>query len=224
MSLKSEQVEIEKIVFRILDNLLLAVSSQTGRTGADLRRQIGRVRADYMKLLSNGGFGISLLTCFRLAEQANVKMASLAYVRDQLIKEEPSGGVSQAIAHSAISFCLATESRMITAIAYKSRDDVEAMMRKMKKAFDAARDLVADAMDSTTYRQLTFLAGSLTNHLATTSRHLPRMVKFSLVKNLPSLSASYLIYHTAERAEELAEENKIVHPAFCLREMRGLNR
>lgn len=224
MSLKSEQTEILAVLTRLLDNLAKTITSQTGRTGADLRRQIGRVRDDYLELLDNGGFSVSLLTCFRLAEKANVNLWSLAYVRQQLIEEEPFGDIASAIVQAGISFCLATESRMVAALTFTSRDDVEVMMRKMKKAFDAARDKAADAIDSAAYQQLTYLSAALTNHLATASRHLPRMVRFKLAKNFPSLAVSYRLYYEADRAEELAAENRIVHPLFMLRDLRGLNR
>jgi len=218
----SDRVEIAAVLTRLLDNLSLTVSSQTGRTGADLRRQIGRVRADYLTLLANGGFGVALLTCFRVAEQANVKLASLAYVREQLIAEEPVGDIAAVIVQSGISFCLATEARMVSALTFVSRDDVELMMSRMKLAFDAARDKVADMSDSSVYRQLTYLAGALTNHLATKSRPLPSMVTFKMQANLPSLVFSQRVYYEASRADELAQENRIIHPAFCLRDMRGL--
>jgi hypothetical protein len=219
-----QEDEIGDIVNRLLDNLSLCVSSQSGKPGADLRRQIGRVRGGYFELLINGGFGIALLTCFRLAFDANVKLNSLAHVRNQLLDEKPAKEIGSAIVQSAIMFCLSTESRIITRMTFVSREDCEVMMGKMKMAFDAARDKAADAIDSMAYQQLTFLAGALTNHLATASRPLPRMVAFHFARNFPALTASYRIYQVADRAEELVAENKIVHPGFCLRDMRGLNR
>lgn len=113
---------------------------------------------------------------------------------------------------------------MIAALSFVSRDDVDAMLRKVKKAFDTARDKAADEIDSATYQQLTYLGGALINHLATSSRHLPRMVWFNLARNFPALTASMRLYHAADRAEELVQENHIVHPLFCLRDLRGLNR
>lgn len=224
MSLNTERNEIEDILFRTLDNLSLTVSSQTSPNGSNLRRQIGRVRGDYFALLCNGGFAIALLTCFRLAHDANVQPARLAYVRQQLYEEEPSGPIATNIVMTAITFCLATESRMVANMTFVSRDDCEAMMKKMKIAFDAARDLAADAIDSNTYQTLTFLAGGLTNHLATSARPLPRMVNFNMALSLPSLAASHRIYYVADRAEELAAENHVIHPAFMPMALRGLNR
>jgi hypothetical protein len=224
MSLRTEQSEIEAVLFRLLDNLSLTISSRTGRAGADLRRQIGRVHDGYTDLIASGGFGIALLTCFRLAQDANVGLSGLAYVRKQLYKETPSGAITTSMVLSAITFCLSVESRIIVGMEFTSRDDVEKMMATMKVAFDTARDMAADAIDSSVYRTLTQLAGALTNHLATTARPLPRMVKFSLAKNFPALKLSQRLYYNADRAEELVAENSIVHPAFCLREIKGLNR
>jgi hypothetical protein len=52
-----------------------------------------------------------------------------------------------------------------------------------------------DAIDSATYQALTFLAGALTNHLATTAQPLPRMVQFHLKKNFPALKLSHRLYY-----------------------------
>jgi hypothetical protein len=224
LSLKSEQNEIEEILFRLLDNLSATVPSQTGREGAQLRHQIGRVRGDYMKLLSNDGFAIALLTCFKLAEQAKVGLLRLARVREQLFKEQPVGDISTSLVMSAITFCLGTESRLALLLTFTSREDVELVLKRMKKAFDIARDLAADAMDSDTYQKLTFLAGAVTNHLATAARPLPSMVTFHLAYNFPALTVSYRLYQAADRAEQLVAENHIVHPAFMLRDLRGLTR
>ena len=227
MTLKSEQGEIEAILFRLLDNLSVIITSQTGREGVRLRQQIGRVRADYMKLLSNDGFGLALLTCFRLAEVAkrrNIGLIGLTNVRQKLFEERPVGIIPTSIVMSAITYCLATESRLILLMQFTSRQDVETVMNKMRLAFDTARDMAADAVDSATYQALTFLAGSVTNYLATKSRPLPSMISFHMPKSYPSLKLSYRIYYEAIRAEELAQENKTVHPLFMQRELRGLSR
>lgn len=224
MSLTLEKAEIERILFRFLDNLSLTVSSQAGRRGAQLRQQIGRIRADYMELLNNDGFPVALLACFKLIELANAKLASVAYVRQQLYEETPVGDVSISIVMLGIVYCLGTESRMISLMTFTSRDDVDVLTENMKIAFDTARDLAADNEDSSTYQALTFLAGAITNHLATTARPLPRMMSFNMPKNYPALKLSYRIYYEADRAEELVQENKTVHPAFMQRQLRGMNR
>lgn len=223
MSLNKESTELKGIVNRLLDNMSLLVTSQTGRDGVELRHQIGNIRANYNSMIAAGTFPTELQACFKSALQANAKLASLFIVHDGLFAERPVGGISAAVVQMAIIFCLSTESRIIVGLKFTSRDDVELMLSKVRGIFDTARVLSADAPDTSAYQKLTLLAGSLINHLSDVSRPLPRMVTFSLMASLPALTLSQQIYYTAERSDEIIDENKIVHPAFCIREIRGLS-
>lgn len=223
MSLISEHIEIAAVINRLLDNLSATNSSQTGREGVALRNQIGDVRANYDRMLRDDTFTTELLACFTAAREANVKLASLAVVHQRLFEEKPVGPISISIIQAATVFCLAAESRMITDITFVSRDDVEVMIKKMKLAFDTARELAADALDTTCYQKLTALAGALTNHLSTVARPLPRMIAFKLPVSLPALALSQRVYYDPSRWEEIIDENKTIHPAFVRREIRGLS-
>lgn len=222
MSIISENDEIGPLVNRMLDNLSLASSSQVGVTGVELRRKIGNVRAFYSEYLRDGVFASNLLACFTVAREGNAKLSSFVLVREQLLLEVPVGDVSKYIVQVGIGFCLGSESRTITEIEFTSRDDVEAMMATMKIAFDKARELAADVIDSASYQNLTFLAGALTSHLVNVSRPLPRMVTFKMNETMPALAYSQRVYYTADRAEEIVAENHVIHPAFVPAEIRGL--
>lgn len=221
--INSEIDEIEGVVTRLLDNLAYTVAALV-ETGADLRRQIGKLRSDYVQLLVDIKFSTELLKCFTLASEAPVKLEALGYVRDRLFAEIPSGSFPTAIVHAAIMFCLSAESRIVSNIKFVSRDDVETMMARMKKAFDTAREKAADEHSNDGYEKLTYLAGALTNHLANTARPLPRMVKFTMSAPFPLLTVSHKLYYDASRWDELFAENKIIHPAFAPIQIRGLAR
>lgn len=223
MSLNSEQDEIADLMTRLLDNLSMTMSSQVGSTGAEVRSQIGRVRANYMAMIRDVELSTELLKCFTLAREAGATIASMVHVREQLFKETPVGVYPVAIVDMAMTYCLAAESRMLTDVEFVSRDDVQVVMARMKKAFDTATDIVADRIDSSVYQALLSLHGALTHYLAAEELMLPRMIRFSMPNVLPSLSLSNRIYYDPSRSEELVDENKIVHPAFCLREIRGLS-
>jgi hypothetical protein len=220
----AEQIEITGLVNRLLDNLGSCVSSLTGNDGGELRHQIGDMRAYYFQYLHDGSFSTQMLNCFTLARNINVPLKSIVNIRLGLFQETPVCEVANAIVQQAIIFCLAAESRMITAIEFTSRDDVDTMIGTMKTAFDTSREILADAVDSTQYQTVIYLGGALINYLATTGRPLPRMITFDLAASLPALSLSQLVYYDASRWEELIAENKTVHPAFCQREMRGLSK
>jgi hypothetical protein len=199
------------------------VSSKTGETGYELRRQIGDLRAFYFIYLSDGTFMTELLECFTLARNGNVALPNFVRVREQLFSEHPIGGVSKLIVQAAIGFCLGAESRIITGIEFGSRDDVEQTIKVMRIAFDTARELAADMNDSAAYQTLTFLAGALTNHLANTALKKPKTVTFNVNVSYPALALSQRVYYDADRWEELVSENRIVNPAFCPKEVRGLS-
>jgi prophage DNA circulation protein len=106
---------------------------------------------------------------------------------------------------------------------FDSKQDVLALMQKMKIAFDAARDEASDRMDSATYQNLTYLAGSLINFLNSVALRLPSIVNFSYQQNYPSYTLANLIYQDASRSEELISENQVVHPLFMPRQVIGLS-
>jgi hypothetical protein len=222
MSLRSELEEIGGIVGRLLDALSQTVTSQTGRDGVLVRQQISNLRAFYIDWLRDKTFANNLLVCFTDARVSNSKLSSFVVVRNVLFAETPVGDISTAIVQTATAYCLAAEARIIGDIEFKSRDDVDAMIQTMKAAFDTARDLAADSNDSSCYQTLTSLAGALTAYLANTSRPLPRMVTFKMATTLPALTLSQRIYYTANRWEEVVDENKTIHPAFMQRDIIGL--
>lgn len=223
MSISSERKEIAAVTDRLFDSLAGMVSSKTGETGYELRRQIGDLRAFYIVYLNRGTFMSELLECFTLARNGGVTLPNFVRVREQLFAENPVGNISKTIVQASIGFCLSAESRVITGMDFESRDDVELMIKVMRIAFDTARELAADLNDSTAYQNLTFLAGALTNHLANTALEKPKIITFNLKTSYPALSLSQRVYYNADRWEEIVRENRVVHPAFCPKDFRGLS-
>jgi prophage DNA circulation protein len=107
---------------------------------------------------------------------------------------------------------------------FTSRDDTQNMMARMTGAFNLARDNAAERMDSATYENLGYLAGSIINHLNTVALILPSLVQFEFNRSWPALSMANLIYQDGSRWQELVNENKVVHPAFMPRSITGLSR
>jgi hypothetical protein len=223
MSINSERKEIAAVVNRLLDSLSAMVSSQTGEAGYALRRQIGDLRAFYSDYLTDGTFAANVLQCFTIAIEGNVKLPNFVKLREQLFAEAPVGNISKAIVQGAIGFCLSSEARIISAMEFENRDDVELMIKVMRIAFDTARDISADSFDSAAYQALTSLAGALTNHLASSALKLPRVVVFKVAQSYPAMALSQRVYYDASRWEELIQENRVIHPAFCPRSIRGLS-
>ncbi|HEY7419782.1 MAG TPA: hypothetical protein VH593_31680 [Ktedonobacteraceae bacterium] len=221
MSIATEQDELTEIINNICRSILQLVSAK-GEQGAELRRRIGLVRVNGLDYLQDKVFGNMLWDCFVIARTLPITADRVAYVREQISKETPTGMIAILVVETAIIFCLTTECIFLTQTEFKSRDDVSLMMKRMKTAFDKARDQAADRMDSASYQNLSYLAGSIINHLNSVSLTLPRMVKFEYQINWPALRMAHLIYQDTTRSEELIAENKVVHPLFMPRSIIGL--
>lgn len=222
MTVQSEQDELRGIIDRLCDALFTIIPLK-GESGSDLRRKIGILRVDAFKMLLDRTFANSLLDIFTSARLASIGLDSIAYVRGILMAEAPVGEVSTRVVQTAIVYCLGFECRVISNTEYSSQNDVEDVIARMNDAFMKAREMAADAMDSASYQQMTALAGSLMNHLASVSRQLPRVIKFSFNDYLPSLTIANRIYQDASRYNEVAAENKTIHPLFVQRDIIGLS-
>jgi len=104
-----------------------------------------------------------------------------------------------------------------------SRQDVDNIKAIMTTAFQPAEELAADDMDQVAFMALVQLHAALAFHLDQTARPLPRMLDYAFADVLPTLVLAYRLYANAGRADEVRAENKIVHPAFGLREGKALS-
>jgi prophage DNA circulation protein len=91
-------------------------------------------------------------------------------------------------------------------------------MQGINATFATLENIVADAMDSLLYMALIRLNAATTHFLTETARPLPRMLAFRFAAPLSTLVAAHRLYDDAGRADELRQENKVVHPAFMKQE------
>jgi hypothetical protein len=202
---------------------ILQMVSAKGVQAAELRRVVGLVHANGLAYLVDNTFGTNLYNCFVEARTLPITADLVAMVREQITALTPVGPLTTMVYDSAIQYCLTTECIFITGMTFKSRNDVQQLMDRMTAAFNLARDNAAERMDSATYQNLTYLAGTIVNHLAATALTLPRLVHFDYNTSWPALSLANLIYQDASRWKELVDENKVVHPAFMPRAIVGLS-
>lgn len=220
----TEADEVKAVVNGILDALATTVSSLAGEAGGKARRQIGDVRANYLAMLNDQTFATNLLACYTIIRESGATILSMAIMLEKLFASPPlSSHISIGILQIAIVFNLSTQSRMWTSFVFKSRDEVDQAIKGMQKSFERAREMAADAMDSQTYQDIVTLYAALMQHLETTARPLPRMIKFPMPLSWPVYRVSNLVYQDVTRSQEIVDENAIVHPAFCPRDLRGLS-
>jgi prophage DNA circulation protein len=154
-----------------------------------------------------------LVNCFDLVRQAGrPKSSSIRCVQTESEQPRTLGGVL--VQNSAIYLCLATEARIIAGTTFTSRQDVDALRAALRQPFDGAEEIAADDMDQATFMALIELDAAITNFLVTTARPLPRMIGYQFATSQPSLVIAHRLYQDASRADQIVQENKIVHPAF----------
>jgi hypothetical protein len=222
MSVSTEEPQLRLIIGHICDYISNMVSAK-GEQAASMRRQIGDLRSFGLDYLEDKTFGTNLLAIFTSALTLPITADRVAFVRQQLYGETPTGMIAILVVDTAILYCLTTESIFITRETFTSRNEITDLMKRMKTGFDQARDTAADRFDSATYQNLNYLAGSLINHLNSVALQLPSIVYFNYQASMPSLYLSNRIYQDTSRTDDLEDMNDVVHPLFMPQSITGLS-
>jgi len=128
------------------------------------------------------------------------------------------------VKQSIIGFCLASEGLVISDMTFASREDVDVVKADLNAAFAIAEEVAADDMAQMTYQALIKLHAAMIAYLSDTARPLPRMLAFQFAVAMPTLVTAQRLYYDPSRADELRDENKVVHPAFMLPTGRALSK
>lgn len=205
--------------FGVLDLMLTALlgtlSGQTGRQGSALRYAVGDLRAVGLAQIQAGTLGLPLVNCFLLAYYAGADLDGMDRVRAAMMELTPSGDPAKAIAASGIRFALGRSAAILASRTLTSLDAVKAALSRINDAFEAAEEFAADNRAPTVYQALIALHAAVVLDLTTRGRPLPKMVAFTFAKVMTSHALANRLYGDAGRADELRQENSIIHPAFC---------
>jgi prophage DNA circulation protein len=144
-------------------------------------------------------------------------------VREAAFAETPVLPLSDRVINAAVIFSFVEQSKIIAAMTFRSQIDVDAVLDRMELVIEQIKVSKSDSFILSDYRNFVALAALLIQHLATTRRLLPRIVQFRFPINYPSLTMANRIYADASRAEELAAENRTIHPAFMQRHVTALS-
>lgn len=219
---KSDAQEAVPIMQRAL-RVLLAAAPTRGRPGSDLRSACGYLMTNALVLLRNDEAGPPLADCFRRAFLTGISRKQLSYVRQIMAEEMPRSVGAILIKNSIIRMSLATEGRIVADMQFRSREAVEQLKKEMNEALKQAAEIAANDMDAMTYQALVSLHAAIINHLVETARPLPRMIRFAFAAPMPSLVTAQRLYYDGSRADELKDENDVVHPAFMPATGRALS-
>jgi prophage DNA circulation protein len=161
--------------------------------------------------------------CFDQARVTGATLGEFNRIRGALVVETPASLVATLMTQSCICFCLQQMALALVAMKFTSREDVDSMRLELNDAFSDSEEVAADGMALVVYRKLISLHAAVTFYLFETARPLPQMLDFEFAAIRPTLIQSYRLYADASRADELREENKVVHPAFAPRRGQALS-
>jgi hypothetical protein len=209
-----DATEASKVVQRVCSQLIACIPAQ-GPQGVQARAALGDLIASALSLLVQNAIGPSLQDCFELVQATGATWQQFEQVRADTEAQMTTTLGGTLVKNSCISLCLSTYSEIIGAMDFTSRQDVQTVLVAMQTPFGDAVETAADEMDQAAFQALISLQATLTDHLVTTERPLPRMVNYQFASVLSTLVIAYRLYADASRADEIRDENKIVHPAFC---------
>jgi prophage DNA circulation protein len=219
---KQDALESIPILERTMQQLLASVQDH-GRPGFDVRRAIGKLLASASEYLQSDTAGQPMADCFEAARIAKVTAPAFEGVRLVTAAEAPVtlGGILTK--QSLIAFCLSVQCRVVADAVFDSRQDADTARAALNSSFATAEEAAADDMDAMSFQALVGLHGAIIFHLLEKARPLPRLVRYRFARPLSTLVMSYRLYDDAGRADELKNENRIVHPAFSPREGLALS-
>jgi hypothetical protein len=189
-----------------------------------VRRLVGDMRANATDLIRDATLAQPLQDVFTAAYLAHADFDLVDIGLDWLLQQRPASTWARAVMSGCLLMSMSLEAKLITNMTFVSREDVAVLINRVKINYEAAKELGIDDLDQATYQNLNSLGGALVNHLALTELQLPRFVDYEVNDIMPSLTLANLIYGDASKADEISDENKVIHPAFCPISLRVLSR
>jgi hypothetical protein len=219
---KEERGEALAISKRIIA-ALISFSIEAGDDGANLRSAVGKYMANFYELINTNTVGAELYNCFELARVAGATLDSLDNVRVAMFLETPIYPLGFALVNASIMFSFVEQSQLISVMSFDSREQVDVLLDKMGAIIEQIKLNEADEFVASDYQNFVMLAALLIQHLSSTERQLPRVVRYQFPISFPSLTLAQRIYTDASRSDELVAENETVHPAFMQRDIIALS-
>jgi prophage DNA circulation protein len=211
---KAEATEANGIVQRTLVNLS-GIISGTGNAAVQAKMAIGWLQSNAMIMLYYDQLGVPLDYCFDQVRQTGCTLPQMETVRLALTAENPVSLGATMIRDRSIHLAMAQEGKIISTMTFASRQDVDALILAIQIPFNTSEETTADTMAAADYIALIELRAAIVDYLVSTARPLPSMLSYQFAQSLPSLIISQRLYGDASRYDQIRQENKVVHPAFC---------
>lgn len=211
----TEADECIAIVARIGPVVLSTVpASRKGPDASELRHAVGAMMARAGELLASHGFSEAMRSCLDQARLAGASLPSMGEVRLAALNESPASLPATLTVLCIVRLCLAQEARIVGEMVFASRDDASNTATEITAAFSNAAEVASDDLDAGSYMAIINLQATVIKRLVDVGRSLPRVITYSYAVVMPALTMAQRAYADADRAQELIDENKVVHPAF----------
>lgn len=211
----AEVEECMSIIRNICPVILSVVDARSGRETSPLRRFVGVLYSNAEQLLQDGGLAAQLILCLSTARELGAELVPFGRIRTAALEETPLMLPGVSVKQSIVRFALAQEARIVASMTFVSVDDAASISSLMNAAFSDAAEIAADELDAGSYMAIIRLRADVSRFLSDTARLLPKIVRYSWQKTMPSLTMAQRVYQDASRSDEIVSQNKIVHPAFC---------
>ena len=172
------------------------------------------LRVNAVSVVMADAYGPPLAAIFQQAVTNGITLSQMEYVRNVATSQSPVSAGAILACNVMILDALAAEGWIVSNTTFVSRNDVEATRQVINAAFAPAEETIADSMDATGYLAVLSLHAAIGYHLTLTAQPLPLMLNYAFAASYPSLVVAQKLYADASRADELREENDVIHPAF----------
>jgi prophage DNA circulation protein len=220
---KDEVTEAAPIVATTVDELLIWLPSR-GETASDVRRLCGDIKAKIQTYLHNDTLGPPLSAAFQASREAGLTLPQMNRVRSVAAAQEASLIGAVVVRDACIQLALVEMSRIIGDMVFVSKTDVDYVRTLVQAGFQPIEEELCDQMDAMSFRTVIELHAAVIAYLTERARPLPQMLQFRFGHSWPTLAIAHKLYANAGRADELRNENKVVHPAFELPYGRALSK
>ncbi len=220
---KAELNEITALTGIVLDRLSVGCNI-SGQTGANVIKQISYTKklVDYLPIAAMANVGAAMKSCIELAFNAGVEAENFRSIRLSLQQTESSNNTAK-IAIGYYCLLLVYECRCLARKEFKSTKDVDKYLIFANDAFDYVEEIAADLMLTELFTKMTFLRSATIHDLIVRAKQLPRLYSLNTPASSNTLALSYKLYGAIEKADEIAAENLVTHPAFLPRQLTVLS-
>ncbi len=218
-----DRQEATTLVVAVVAELLKVASIQTGRPGSDARRAAGALIADAELLIETAAIAAPLADVFDKTRLAGCTFDQFDAVRQNTLAVTVTGWPALSLQNTCVRLNLVQCSYVLAATDFKSRPEVDRYMDRVNAAFEQAEVVAGDSHDQASYRSIIALHAAVTFDLTSRARPLPNIVVYDFQSTKAALWLANRLYYDAERAPELVDENRPVHPAFMQMPVRALS-